>query len=311
MEYLIELLRQHHVSGNIAEIGTFHGDGSTQLLMEYALERHCHFFAIDIFLDDAVYQKITRQLSEPQCRAIKGPSVTVGQNWPEDRKLDFLFIDGDHGFPHITKTGSETGVMLDILTWHPHLNPGGILAFHDYTGTDSHYGEISLLAVEVAVDSLCRPPAYKFLGRRDSIIAFQKTGTHVLAPAMRLKKAVPPYAAAWERLNRLGDLPPLIIYGTGGGAKYLLDSILTNQIPFPEIIFTDSTTQRATTVFADYPLLPKEEALLRDGIVVSGSLYEEEIQKILEQHGLIHLKNYFNHFEFIGWCHVGRLSATC
>lgn len=40
-----------------------------------------------------------------------------------DREIDFLFIDGDH---------SKAAVLADMLGWLPKVNPGGVVAFHDY-----------------------------------------------------------------------------------------------------------------------------------------------------------------------------------
>lgn len=309
MQYLRELLAANDTTGHLAEIGTLQGEGSTRILMDYASKKGCHFYTIDIFTDDTVFEKVSTELTSAGCHVIKGASVAVGQKWPADRKLDFLFIDGDHSFPHITPAGNQTGVMLDIITWHSHLKPGGILAFHDYTGTSSHYGEISLMGVEFAVDCLCRHPAYEFIGRKESIVAFRKIGEHIVTPIIHLKKPVSPYEDAWKELNRRKRLPSLIIYGTGGGAKYMLDSILANQLNPPEIVFTDSSAQKTTIIFGNYQVIPRDKALQKKGIFLCGSLQEEEISRIFEQSGKIHLEDYYNHFEFIGWCHVGRLTG--
>ena len=44
-----------------------------------------------------------------------------------ERKIDFLFIDGDHSYE---------GVKLDFETYLPLVNPGGIIAFHDIVEND-------------------------------------------------------------------------------------------------------------------------------------------------------------------------------
>jgi cephalosporin hydroxylase len=38
------------------------------------------------------------------------------------RKIDFLFVDGDHTYQ---------GVSQDFKLYHPFVNPGGLIAFHD------------------------------------------------------------------------------------------------------------------------------------------------------------------------------------
>lgn len=54
----------------------------------------------------------------------------------EDNSLDFVFIDGNHARPFVTK---------DIHLWYPKVKSGGIFAGHDYT---SHIG------VKRAVDAV-------------------------------------------------------------------------------------------------------------------------------------------------------------
>jgi hypothetical protein len=52
----------------------------------------------------------------------KGESKVVGAKWR--RKIDLLFIDGDH---------SEKAVMSDLKTWVKHVKEGGCILLHDYT----------------------------------------------------------------------------------------------------------------------------------------------------------------------------------
>jgi precorrin-6B methylase 2 len=54
---------------------------------------------------------------------ILGDSQEVWKDWPEERGIDLLFIDGDH---------SSTGLQRDIDGWLRFLKPGGYVLFHDY-----------------------------------------------------------------------------------------------------------------------------------------------------------------------------------
>ena len=54
----------------------------------------------------------------------RGLSVDVAVRWPPAVGIAMLFIDGDH---------SQKGVQDDWMAWSPHLKPGAIVAFHDYT----------------------------------------------------------------------------------------------------------------------------------------------------------------------------------
>ncbi|MDD5242732.1 MAG: class I SAM-dependent methyltransferase [Syntrophorhabdaceae bacterium] len=51
---------------------------------------------------------------------LKGTSHEIANNFY--KKVDFLFIDGDHSYE---------GVKSDVDDWFPKLNDGGIVIFHD------------------------------------------------------------------------------------------------------------------------------------------------------------------------------------
>ena len=53
-------------------------------------------------------------------------SQDVGGRWTEP--ADVVFVDGDH---------SPEGVLEDWNAWHPHVRPGGVMAFHDASEPDS------------------------------------------------------------------------------------------------------------------------------------------------------------------------------
>ena len=49
-----------------------------------------------------------------------------------DKKLDFLFIDGDH---------SHLGVKLDYHMYKEFVKPGGWIGFHDIKDTENHHNQ--------------------------------------------------------------------------------------------------------------------------------------------------------------------------
>lgn len=49
-----------------------------------------------------------------------------------DKKLDFLFIDGDH---------SHLGVKLDYHMYKEFVKPGGWIGFHDIKATENHHSQ--------------------------------------------------------------------------------------------------------------------------------------------------------------------------
>ena len=50
----------------------------------------------------------------------RGDSVAIAKDW--DKKIDVLFIDGDHSYE---------GCKRDIEAWLPHLKENGVMLFHD------------------------------------------------------------------------------------------------------------------------------------------------------------------------------------
>lgn len=54
---------------------------------------------------------------------IHGDSKIVGLEFYGFKKVDMVFIDGDHTY---------NGCKGDILSWLPNIKPGGIMAVHDF-----------------------------------------------------------------------------------------------------------------------------------------------------------------------------------
>ena len=309
MEYLKELLDSFNITGSIAEIGTFEGEGSTKVLTKHVIEKGGDFTAIDLFTDEDMYNKVKNDLKYTNVDTMKGYSVEVGRTW--NKKLDFLFIDGDHKFQHISSDGRQTGVALDIVAWHHHINVNGILAFHDYTGTCEEYGIPELLGVEYSVDSLCNMPEYRFIGRKGTIVAFQKISDNILYPRIRYKRMPAQCRLVWKELTRrFKDVPRVIIYGTAGSGKYVYEAIHMNLSHIPEIIFTDSFTKKESSLYDNAAVIPFKKAFKLDGIIVIGSLFEDRIIELLHENNKAHMSDYFRMFEFVGWCYLSRICIS-
>ncbi len=311
MDYLRELLQAYYIQGSIGEIGTDAGEGSTRVLWEYAQNHKSRFFAVDTFPDELKFQKVKKQLDHPKAMMIQGFSTDIAKNWSEP--IDFLFIDGDHNFPHVSPSGHQTGVMYDILAWHPHISVGGIMAFHDYRGTRERYEENSLMAVEYAIDTLMNLPAYQRVGHKGSIVAFQKIGDQLLNPIFTKKQIPQSQEKVWQGLGDIANrIDTIIIYGTGSSAKLAYDSIHTRWSDPPKVIFTDSFVTEKGVIFDGCEIVPLNDLDNTDidTLFVIGSLYEDDICTRLHQMGKVHLKNYFTLFEFVSWCHLRHLTGT-
>lgn len=126
-------------NGVIVEIGSFAGRSSWTLAKscDPSVTVYCVDSWEDVYLDplrehpqmDArlpdqkydfnLFKENTKDC--PNIVPLKGRSTEVP--WPEERKIDFIFIDGWHESPEVDN---------DIATWLPRLKPGAILSGHDF-----------------------------------------------------------------------------------------------------------------------------------------------------------------------------------
>lgn len=89
---------------------------------------------------------------------VLGDSVEIGKSYTGP-DFDVILIDGWHSYEHTT---------ADILTWLPHVKPGGLIMVHDYgEGNEMWY------QVKKAVDG--HLAGYKKLGLVNCLIAFENT----------------------------------------------------------------------------------------------------------------------------------------
>ncbi len=85
------------------------------------------FYSIDISPGDNPFgglineKKNFKEYGVPLPNQILGDSSIVAETW--DKKLDYLFIDGDHQWD---------GVVKDIVNWTKFMKHGGYVLFHDY-----------------------------------------------------------------------------------------------------------------------------------------------------------------------------------
>lgn len=305
MHYLKELLEEFEIRGSVAEIGYFQGEGSTRIFLDHVAVHGGNFYSMDIFPTKRFYLKAQEELCHANTMAIKGASVAIGRTW-EREKLNFLFIDGCHGFPHIEADGEQSGVALDILAWNQHVNVGGVIAFHDYMGDDSSFGLSEMLAVEHAVDSLVTEPFYSLIGIKSTIKAFRKERDGVLFPIYKPKRIPDTYRDAWSSLNaNQADVKEFLVYGAGATAKHVLDCIRDVWGTDVKVQFTDSFTTESGNMFG-CEKIPLEEVKTFTGTIVIGSIFEEEIGETLKGMGKSEITDFYGMYDFVGWCNVGR-----
>lgn len=129
--YLYECATQ--AKHGIAEIGSYLGQSATALAKgsqaggdvpvwcidphePYTVDKHTYTAKNRAYFMQNV---VTAGVAET-VRLINLPSQQVARCW--ERKLDVLFIDGDHRYE---------AVLADLRAWYGHMVPGGVMLIHD------------------------------------------------------------------------------------------------------------------------------------------------------------------------------------
>lgn len=110
--------------GTGAEIGVYRGEFSV-IISQYADKLYCvdsyrGYASHDQTDLNEAYQMAQERL--PNAEFMRLPSMKAVHKFERD-SLDFVYIDGNHYFMHISE---------DIYHWARKVKPGGIVAGHDY-----------------------------------------------------------------------------------------------------------------------------------------------------------------------------------
>lgn len=124
--------------GCIVEIGTADG-GSARIMREVSPQNKVDIYTVDIAPSENAY----KLLAETDVQIIRTASSEFAARWDTERKIDLLFIDGDHSFK---------GVYEDFISWAPHLAKNGKVLFHDVD--PSARGGLAHFGVQVFVDGI-------------------------------------------------------------------------------------------------------------------------------------------------------------
>ena len=145
----------------IVEIGSFKGK-SACFICEGLGSKKSQFFCIDTWCNDTmqegrkdifdVFLKNTKDYKD-KINMLRGFSHEVINKWPKDRKIDFLWVDGDHSYQ---------GVKKDIINWLPLVKKNSFVCFHDYRDAQG---------VKKAVDELVKDKKIKFVKTEGCIYA--------------------------------------------------------------------------------------------------------------------------------------------
>ncbi|MEM1283103.1 MAG: class I SAM-dependent methyltransferase [Chlamydiota bacterium] len=106
-------------NGSIVEVGSYQGRSS------WALAKSCHpsveVCCIDLWNDSFIKEQFIENTKDcPNIHSIQSGSTEV--DWPEDKKVDLVFIDADHTSPQVDK---------DLAFWSKRVKAKGTLSGHD------------------------------------------------------------------------------------------------------------------------------------------------------------------------------------
>ncbi len=167
----------------VVEIGVY--EGSSAIVLSQVLGPESTLHLIDPFVDPVGWSLphgwrgapfATRRALRRYGGGGRGPRIEwhvarsqdVGRAW-QGPGVQFVFIDGDH---------SPEGCREDWDVWHPHVVPGGAVAFHDArNGAADGFGSIGVTAV---VDELFRgehpAPGWTIDAEVDGLLAVRRDG---------------------------------------------------------------------------------------------------------------------------------------
>ena len=164
----------------VVEIGVY--EGSSAVVFCAALRPGAELHLIDPFVDESGWALRAGERGSPLAtrltvwRAARGvgPNIfwhlarsqDVGRAW-ESGPVDLVFIDGDH---------SPGACREDWDVWHPHVPPGGSIAFHDArAGRPGGEGGVGPTSV---VDDLFRgpqpPDGWRLAKELDTLVVVQR-----------------------------------------------------------------------------------------------------------------------------------------
>lgn len=166
-DLLLELAKQVPQGGTIVEIGAEFGMSAS--LFIHGTNASQRIFSVDLFPGDLISvhrQNLNIAELGGRSKQIAGDSGEVGKNWKQGG-IDLLFIDGDHTYK---------GCKADIEAWIPHVNPGGVVAFHDCACTTNPIPHPLHFEVTKAVSEwfMTTNGAWQSLGSVDSILVFKR-----------------------------------------------------------------------------------------------------------------------------------------
>ena len=178
-----ELLRRLAIGARcVVEIGVY--EGSSAFVFCDALTHDAQLHLIDPFVDESGWSMLPGWHATPSAARFAvqrrtrsgGPSIRwhiarsqdVGRDW-RGPAIDLVFVDGDH---------SPQGCHEDWEVWHPHVSPGGAIAFHDARlGSPDGTGSPGPTSVVAELFRGAEPPdGWRLAGEVDTLVIVRRSG---------------------------------------------------------------------------------------------------------------------------------------
>jgi predicted O-methyltransferase YrrM len=165
----------------VVELGVYEGSSARVLCAALGPEAELHL--VDPFVDESGWALLPNWSATPAAtrlavrRAARrgGPrlrwhvarSQDVGRAW-SGGEVDLVFVDGDH---------SPDGCREDWDVWHPHVRPGGAVAFHDARPSRSEPGSPGPTRVVDELFRGARPvPGWTLAEEVDTLVVVRRDG---------------------------------------------------------------------------------------------------------------------------------------
>lgn len=125
--------------------------------------------------ETSVYKNLKKMGCDNKVTFLYGSSHHEGWigtvHWPHPKKIDLLFIDGDHRYD---------AVMADLLRWAPKVKVGGHMLLHDYGFAPPHLSPAELFVKGAVNDYLgAHPREWKKLEQVSVLLVCQRAQLYV------------------------------------------------------------------------------------------------------------------------------------
>ena len=156
----------------VVEVGVY--EGSSALVLTGALPLGAELHLVEPFgrgmdwwepADERAVKTIVgraaRRRGGPEVHWHVATSEAAARGWR--LPVDLVFIDGDH---------TEAACRLDWDLWHPLVEPGGVVAFHDARGGDP--GPTAVVEALFSDGGAGHRAGWRVVAERDTVVAVQR-----------------------------------------------------------------------------------------------------------------------------------------